>query len=287
MVYQTLISTQELYNNLGKKNWTVIDCTFYLDDTERGRMEFLEAHIPGAVYAHLDDDLSGPVIKGRTGRHPLPQLKTVKETFSGLGIDQNTQVVAYDSRNGAIAAVRLWWMLRWLGHKAAAVLDGGFQKWNSEKRPLSSGKSSTTRKSFVPTPQPSLIADLKEVEIARNNPTIPLIDARANERYLGLNEPIDVIAGHIPGALNLPHEELISDKGTFKSSEHLQQLYRILFNENQSQNSIVYCGSGVTSIMHLLAMEHIGLRGGRLYVGSWSEWITDKNRPVATIDQSS
>ena len=281
MGYRTLISTEDLHKNLTNPNWVLVDCSFYLDDTEKGRREYLQSHIPRAQYAHLDDHLSGQVIAGITGRHPLPSIGTITETLTKMGVDRNVQVIVYDSRGGAIAAVRLWWMLRWLGHADAAVLDGGIQKWISERRPVISGAESSPPREFKPFQSPELYVGVDDVISASIDPEVILIDARARDRYTGKIEPIDLIAGHIPGAINSPYENLLSDDGTFKSTDELRDIYSHLLKDTKPENSIVYCGSGVTSIMHILAMEHIGLGRGRIYIGSWSEWITDEKRPIA------
>jgi thiosulfate/3-mercaptopyruvate sulfurtransferase len=281
MGYRTIISAEELENNLDNPDWVIVDCSFYLDDTDKGRLDYLADHIPGALYAHLDDDLSGPAVPGVTGRHPLPSVEAISDTLSKMGIDQHIQVIVYDARGGAIAAVRLWWMLHWLGHKNAAVLDGGLNTWLSAGRPTSSGFETASPREFFAAPNFQFIASVNEVDFARKNPLHSVIDARAEERFAGINEPIDPIAGHIPGALNSPYENILTAEGNFKPVVELRNIYSQLLQGKQPENSILYCGSGVTSIMHILAMEHIGMSGARLYVGSWSEWITDKNRPVA------
>jgi len=283
MLFRTLISTEELEKNINNPDWVIVDCSFYLDDIHKGRQDYLVSHIPGALYAHLDDDLSGPAISGITGRHPLPSVEAIADTLSKMGISQHNQVVVYDARGGAIAAVRLWWILRWLGHDNAAVLDGGLIKWLSEGRPISSIIETSSTRKFVPKPHSEYIAGVNEVDFARNSPLHSVIDARAEERFAGINEPIDPIAGHIPGAINLPYEYLLSADGNFKPADELRRIYSQLLKGKQAKNLILYCGSGVTSIMHILAMEHIGISGARLYVGSWSEWITDKYRPIAAI----
>src|SRR3712207_226957 len=198
MVSTTLISTAELAAHLDDHTWAVIDCRFSLDDPERGRQAYRQAHIPGAVYAHLNEDLSGPIIPGRTGRHPLPDVETVAHTFGRCGIDAQTQVVAYDDLNGSMAA-RLWWMLRWLGHMAVAVLDGGWEHWQREGRPVRSGEETRAPKTFTPSSRPELIVDAADVEMHLHAPNIRLVDARTVERYRGETEPLDPVAGHIPG----------------------------------------------------------------------------------------
>jgi thiosulfate/3-mercaptopyruvate sulfurtransferase len=204
MVYATLISTAELSQHLAGPNWVVVDCRFALADVEQGRRNYQEAHIAGAVYAHLDDDLSGPVIPGRTGRHPLPEVNTFAQTLSNWGIDGRVQVVAYDDAGGGMAA-RLWWMLRWLSHEAVAVLDGGWPVWHSEGRAERSGSETRpARRTFSPNLQAPLLVEVDEVEHIRTDPAFRLIDSRSADRYRGENETIDAVAGHIPGAICAP-----------------------------------------------------------------------------------
>jgi thiosulfate/3-mercaptopyruvate sulfurtransferase len=281
MSFETLISTDELKKHLDEPDWIIVDCRFALDDTERGRRDYLKAHIPGAVYAHLDEDLSAPVISGVTGRHPLPSVEETVEVFSNFGIDQDVQVIAYDDAGGALAAVRLWWMLRWLGHNAAAVLDGGWQKWQEREYPTRSGREVRSRRTFIPSPRPELIVDTRTIDLMRRNPNYLVVDARATERYYGKNETIDPIAGHIPGAVSKPYLDNLNEEGVFRSSEELREIYQALIGDRSVENVAFYCGSGVTSIHNILAMLHAGLGEGRLYAGSWSEWITDSKRPIS------
>jgi thiosulfate/3-mercaptopyruvate sulfurtransferase len=276
-----MTSVNELANQLEDPGWVVVDCRFSLADTERGRRGYLQAHIPGAVYAHLDRDLSGPVIKGQTGRHPLPSIKHASETFSDWGIGLGVQVVAYDDAAGALAAVRTWWMLRWLGHDAVAVLDGGWQSWLRAGYPFQEGNETAPERQFTPRPRPELIATTQDVIdlVGRQPPCI--IDARTADRYRGENEIIDPVAGHIPGALNLPYPENLTPTGIFRPPVELRQMYQDMLGELPPERAILYCGSGVTSIHNILAMVHAGLQEPRLYAGSWSEWIADPARPVA------
>jgi thiosulfate/3-mercaptopyruvate sulfurtransferase len=192
------------------------------------------------------------------------------------------QVVAYDDAGGALAAVRLWWMLRWLGHQAAAVLDGGWGKWQAEGRPVRGGTERRPARVFTPRPRPELILSTAEVESLRQDPAYRLFDARATERYLGRNETVDPVAGHIPGAASLPYADNLTPDGVFRSPSELRQKYAALLEGTPPERAVFYCGSGVSAIHDLLAMQHAGLGEGRLYVGSWSEWITDPKRPVAT-----
>lgn len=280
MPYTTLISIAELANHLGDDTWAIVDCRFSLDNPERGRQDYQRAHIPGAVYAHLNEDLSGPVIPGRTGRHPLPQIETVAQTFSNWGINAEVQVVAYDDKDGTMAAARLWWILRWLGHPNVAVLDGGWRRWQSEGRPVRSGVESRAPKVFIPQQRPELVLDAADVLALRNDPTFRIIDSRTTDRYSGEWEPIDPVAGHIPGAISGPFSENLRPDGRFRSSEELRARFQRLLGDSSSDHAIFYCGSGVTAAHNLLALAHAGLGNARLYAGSWSDWITDPDRPV-------
>lgn len=283
MPFTTLISTEELAAHLDDPNWAIVDCRFDLAQTEWGREAYREAHIPGAVYAHLDLDLSG--LKTETsGRHPLPDEMRFLMRVSRWGIGNDTQVVAYDQDNGMWAS-RLWWLLRYIGHTAVAVLDGGFAKWVREGRPTRAGderrafvsRSGSTRKSMMVT------AD--EVERLRTDPACRLIDSRAPERYRGEVEPIDPVAGHIPGAVNHYNLSNVNDDGTFLAPEALRATFRALLGEVPTSQVMTYCGSGVAAAHNLLAMEVAGLSGARMYPGSWSEWCRDPDRPVATGSQ--
>jgi thiosulfate/3-mercaptopyruvate sulfurtransferase len=279
-MYTTLISAPELNQYLYHPEWVVIDCRFALANTEKGRRDYQQGHIAGAVYAHLDEDLASPVIPGQTGRHPLPAVEKLAETFSRWGIDESVQVVVYDDAGGAMAA-RLWWMLRWLGHDAAAVLDGGWQQWQSTGYAVRSGMESRAGRVFTPQPRPHLLADITEVLTIRHDPAYRLLDARSADRYRGENETIDPVAGHIPGAVSAPYVENLGVDGRFRPVEELRARYQNLLGDTPSEQTIVYCGSGVTAAHNLLALTHAGLGEGHLYVGSWSEWIIDPERPIA------
>jgi len=281
MSYTTLISTEELSAHLEDPNWAVIDCRFSLADTEQGRREYEQNHIAGAVYAHLDEDLSGPIIPGQTSRHPLPEVDTFAQTLSNWGVDESVQVVAYDSMDGAIAA-RLWWMLRWLGHQAVAVLDGGWPKWQKEGRPAHSGVETRQPRQFTPRPRPELLVDAERVMALRNDPGYRLFDARSADRYRGENETLDPVAGHIPGARSLPYGDNVAEDGTLCPVEELRARFEAQMERVPAWQVVFYCGSGVTAAHNVLAVAHAGLGEARLYPGSWSEWITDPERPVAT-----
>ena len=281
MPYTTLISTQELAARLDEPDWAVIDCRFALVDTEQGRQEYQQSHIAGAVYAHLDNDLSGPIIPGKTSRHPLPEIETFTQTVSNWGIDNTTQVVAYDAMGGAFAA-RLWWMLRWLGHKSVAVLDGGWPRWQQEDQPVRSGVESRQPRSFIPQPRPELLVEADAVMEIRSDPDHHLFDSRSADRYRGENETLDPVAGHIPGAVCLPFAENLGVDGAFLSPEVLKARFEEQLGDVPCERAVFYCGSGVTAAHNVLAMVHAGLGEARMYAGSWSEWITDPERPVAT-----
>lgn len=282
MSYTTLISTGDLSLHLDDPNWAIIDCRFKLNDLEYGRRAYEQAHIAGAVYADLNQDLSGEIIPGKTGRHPLPPPEVTAQRFGSRGIDEQTQVVAYDDAGGALAAARLWWMLRWLGHDQASVLDGGWQKWQQEGRPVRSGVERRPPRRFVPRVRPELVVDASDVLHALGNPSFRLFDVRSAERYRGESEPIDPVAGHIPGAICAPYPENLDPNGQFKSPEELRAKYQALLGDHFAQQSAFYCGSGGTAPHSVLAMLHAGLGEAKLYAGSWSDWILDPQRPIRT-----
>ncbi len=278
----TLVTVEELEVHLRDRNWCVIDCRHDLMDVTAGSNAYRAGHIPGAAFAHLDEDLSGAK-SGRNGRHPLPQREDLVETFRDWGIDNDTQIVAYDAHGGQFA-VRLWWLARWLGHAKVAVLDGGWQTWLAHTGQSSAVLPDRPRGTFVARDPLVAVARVDEVLAARADPAALLIDARAPERFEGRIEPIDPVAGHIPGAVNRFWQANLADpaSGKFKSPQRLRAECESLLAQRAASQVVVYCGSGVTSCHHLLAMEIAGLSGARLYAGSWSEWIADPTRPVAT-----
>ncbi len=277
-MYKTLISVAELQQNYQPGSWVIVDCRFDLNDTEAGRRAYEAGHIPGAVYAHLDNDLSGEIVAGKTGRHPLPPIEEAVALFSVWGIDESVQVVAYDDKGGGIAS-RLWWMLRWLGHENVAVLDGGWPAWQAGRAAISREPSSVRPRQFK-TKVPVLdTADANKVNEVRRSADYIVVDSRAAERYRGEVEPIDPVAGHIPGAINLPFPENLSD-GKFLPAEKLKDRFEAALGGKAPDKVIFYCGSGVTACHNLLAYTHAGLGDAILYPGSWSEWITDDSREV-------
>lgn len=285
MTYTTLISTADLADNLTNDSWVVVDCRFRLDDTEAGRAGYCAGHIPGAVYAHLDDNLSGPIVPGETGRHPLPDPDTFAETLGGWGISNATQVVVYDDARGLFAG-RLWWMLRWMGHDAVALLDGGWNKWSAEERPAARGNESNDARRFTPQPDDLMQATVDEVEGNLEHPTFLLLDARDEARFRGETTGVDAIGGHIPGARSAYFAHNLNEDGTFRSPAELRAHYGALIGDDEAGDRpngiVVSCGSGVSAAHDILAMRHAGLDDARLYVGSWSEWTLDPQRPVAT-----
>lgn len=282
MTYTTLISVQDLADHINDPNWLIVDCRFDLSDPGAGRLLYQEAHIPHAFYAHLDEDLCTDIIPGVTGRHPLPRIDDFIITLGKWGITTNTQVVTYDDKGGGLAASRLWWMLRWLGHEPAAVLNGGWQHWVKNEYPIESGSVLHSSKVFYPKVRPGVIVDAQDVGSMAADPESLILDARSLERYRGEIEPIDPIAGHIPGAKSAPHLNVIDADGLFLSKEDLHDHFLKILENVPADKTAIYCGSGVTAIQNILAMLHSGLGEAKLYAGSWSDWITDPNRPVET-----
>jgi thiosulfate/3-mercaptopyruvate sulfurtransferase len=275
--YTTLISTADLADRCTPA-WVIADCRYDLERERWGEEQYLAAHIPGAIYVSLSRDLSGP-LTGTNGRHPLPARDTIVETFARLGISNTTQVVAYDQDCGMYAS-RLWWMLRYAGHRHVAVLDGGWAKWTREQRATRDGRESRPPAEFVAEWHDDWKVDVQHVATASRDQL--LIDARAPERFEGKVEPLDRVAGHIPGAANYSYRLNLTDESTFLPPDVLRpQLDRVLAGHAPAA-TVMYCGSGVSACHNLLAMEHAGRPGARLYVGSWSEWSSDPQRPVET-----
>jgi thiosulfate/3-mercaptopyruvate sulfurtransferase len=284
MVFKTLIDVDSLQELLGQPRLAVVDCRFDLTNPEAGRQAYLRAHIPGARYADLNRDLSAPV-GPHTGRHPLPLPELFAGRLGAMGIGNDTQVVAYDEANGSIAA-RLWWMLRWLGHEPAAVLDGGFKAWTAYGGALQSGEADPAAaervaRQFTPRIDADSVVSTAELERALQDPKAVLVDARAQERYAGAVEPIDPVAGHIPGAVNHPFTANLGADGRFLPAAELKRRWQERLPGSDLENLVAMCGSGVTACHNLLSLEVAGLTGGKLYAGSWSEWIRDPRRPIA------
>ncbi len=283
MAYRTLITATELLARHGDPVWAVVDCRFSLGDPESGRRAYARGHVPGAAYAHLDEDLSAPVVPGRTGRHPLPEVDRLVSKLSAWGVGPGVQVVAYDDAGGAMAA-RLWWLVGWLGHDDVAVLDGGWPAWIAAGGPVESGPPGARPPgTFVPRIRPERVVSAGEVAAGlAGSGGWTLADARAPERYRGEVEPLDPVAGHIPGALSVPFGRNLGPDGLFRQPEDLRARFQEVLAGADPGSIVHYCGSGVTAAHNVLAMAHAGLGTTRLYPGSWSEWVTDPDRPVET-----
>ncbi len=283
MPYDTLITTEQLAQALADGNARVFDCRFDLGDTAKGRRDYDAGHIRGARYAHLDDDLAGPVATG-TGRHPLPDAASFVAWLRRQGLNSTDQVVVYDDGTGAMAS-RLWWMLRhWLGHRTTALLDGGWVAWTAAGLPVETALPNVTAGSFSAIPDPSRVVDTDTVVTLLGNPATSLLDARMPPRFRGEIEPLDPVAGHVPGARNLPFSSNLDEQGRFADADSLRRIYRQALNGNPPDNVVCMCGSGVTACHNLLAMDIAGLQGARLYAGSWSAWCSDPARAVDTGD---
>jgi len=281
LAVQTLISIDALAERIADPRVVPIDCRFTLEDPAWGARVFADAHIPGAQYAHLNDDLSG-ARTGANGRHPLPDIAALASRVESWGVGDEIQVVAYDQHTGMFAS-RLWWLLRWLGHDAVAVLDGGFERWQAARLPVEHGAARVRpRGAFHPVPRPDMVVTAREVSARLGDPGWRLIDARAPERFRGESEPLDRVAGHIPTARNRFFQENVSASRRFRGREELRDAFARVLGGAAPAHTINYCGSGVTACHNVLAMEHAGLSGARLYVGSWSEWSSDPGRPIET-----
>jgi len=278
-MYSTLISTADLAARLDDPALVILDARHDLMQPETwGEAEYRAGHIPGARFVHVDHDLSAPKT-GTNGRHPLPPPATAAATFGRLGIDAGKQVVAYDQGGGMFAA-RLWWMLRWLGHDAVALLDGGFAKWTRERRPVTTATPAARPTTFA-IRHVGATASADDVLASLADHSLTLVDARTPERFRGETEPMDPVAGHIPGALNRPYAQNLTADGTWKSAAQLREEFGALLAATPPDKVVNHCGSGVTAGHNILAMEIAGLAGSRLYPGSWSEWVADPARPVA------
>jgi thiosulfate/3-mercaptopyruvate sulfurtransferase len=278
--YTTLVDAATLKARLDDPGWLVIDCRHQLADPGGGERAYAEGHIPGAFFLHCDRDLSGPPT-GSNGRHPLPRREVLAERLGAIGVGPETQVVAYDDAQGMIAG-RLWWLLRWLGHDRAALLDGGLQAW------LATGGAMAAE---APTPRPVTFtpgasADAEPVAAdyvleRLETPNMHLVDARSADRYRGENESIDPVGGHIPGAVNRFFRDNLRPDGRFKPAAELRAEWLGVLAGALPEQVVHQCGSGISACHNLLAMELAGLPGSRLFAGSWSEWCADRGRPVA------
>jgi thiosulfate/3-mercaptopyruvate sulfurtransferase len=284
MAFTTLIDAAFLLELAGEPRLAVIDCRFDLMNPEGGRREFLKGHIPGARYADLNKDLSAPITP-KSGRHPLPSPQDFAAVLSRLGIGRASQVVAYDDAGGSFAA-RAWWLLRWLGHTSVAVLDGGLKAWIAVGGELETGEEKAIAappagERIQPRADAGAMIGTADIPAFLEAPEHLLVDARAAERYAGSVEPIDAVAGHIPGAVNHPFSANLGPDGRFLPATELKRRWEERLAGREASQVAVMCGSGVTACHNLLGLEAAGLRGAKLYAGSWSEWIRDPSRPVA------
>jgi len=266
---QPVISAAWLYEHLEDPQVAIADCRFSLTEPEVGRQHYQASHIPGAYYLDLNRDLSSPVGK-HGGRHPLPNPDELADKLSAMGIDSQTLVVAYDDSRFAFAA-RLWWLLRWMGHERVVILDGGFKGWVWAGYPVTDVIPQRQIAKFVPQLQPSIVVDRAAVKARKDLAEVALVDSRESDRYRGEREPIDPIAGHIPGAVNYPWQEVTNAQGYLESEAKQRHRWE---NLDRCEEIIVYCGSGVTACVNLLSLEMAGVHTGKLYAGSWSDWIS-------------
>jgi thiosulfate/3-mercaptopyruvate sulfurtransferase len=277
-MHTTLIAPAALAPHVSDPEWVVVDCRFDLTDATKGEQQYLDGHIPGARYAHLDRDLSG-MKTGQNGRHPLPSPDQMVERFGALGIRPGRQVVVYDADTGMYAA-RLWWMLRYMGHDRVAVLDGGLARWTREGHPVRDGKETWNGATFVGAPRDGWRLTIDDVQTHLGDPGRLLVDARTSDRYHGIGETLDKVGGHIPGAANFFWQENLAADKTFKTADELKAQWEGFLEGRSADDVVMYCGSGVTACANLLALEHAGISGARLFPGSWSEWSQDPKRPV-------
>jgi thiosulfate/3-mercaptopyruvate sulfurtransferase len=278
--YSTLIDVASLASQLQGGELALFDCRSELGNPRWGEAQYAESHIPGAQFLHLERDLSAP-ITATSGRHPLPDPRVFAQRLGALGAGVGVQLVAYDQGNGAYAA-RLWWLARWIGHAQVAVLDGGFAAWRAAGLPLETTVRAPRPRRLDVTLDERAVVDGRTVDELRQRPDVLLVDARGANRFAGRDETIDPRAGHIPGARNLPFTGNVDADGRFLPAESLRRRWQVMLGSRPPSALIAMCGSGVTACHNLLALEHAGLGGGRLYAGSWSEWIRDPRRPIAT-----
>jgi thiosulfate/3-mercaptopyruvate sulfurtransferase len=270
----SIVSPAWLYEHLNDPQVTIADCRFSLADPALGRRQYEAGHIPGAYYFDLNQDLSSPVGQ-HGGRHPLPNVDVLAEKLSQIGLDsteaeESKLVVVYDDSRFAFAA-RFWWLLRYLGYERVAVLDGGLSQWQHEGYPITPDIPPVKAGRFVPHIQPHQTVDIETVKTTKDLPGVVLIDSREGERYRGEREPIDPIAGHIPGAINYPWQEVTTEQGRMRSPEEQKQRWRSIADANEI---LVYCGSGVTACVNLLSLDVAGISKAKLYPGSWSDWCS-------------
>ncbi len=279
-LFTTVIKPSDVNDHLGDPNWAIFDCRFDLNDPDRGRKEYEHVHVPGAVYLNLEKQLSDNP-DGSNGRHPLPSLEKQIDLVSSMGIQRQTQVVVYDDDGGGYAA-RLWWMLRFLGHQDVAVMSGGIQAWMAAGYAQSSGSEKRLSHPYPAKAQSDRLLTGDQLENLDAYKDVLILDSRAPERYRGEEEPLDPVAGHIPGARNRFWRLNLDTEGHFKSADEIRMELEPLVRKYKVEDAVIYCGSGVTACHNILAFMHAGYPMPRLYAGSWSEWCSDPNRAVET-----
>tara|TARA_Y100001949_G_C15977416_1_gene326815 strand:+ start:858 stop:1715 length:858 start_codon:yes stop_codon:yes gene_type:complete len=285
MTYKTIINADDLIKNLDNDNFSIVDCRCDIKDTSYGIDAYNEGHIPNAIFADIDNDMASEKTS-TSGRHPLPNPEKLAEKLSQWGIDAEKQVVIYDDAGCAFAG-RVWWILRWLGHKGGvAVLNGGLGAYMKAGGKLVTSQTSKPRLSYKVDVNNNLHVDIETVTDAQYKMDALLVDARSRERYLGVKDEVDPIAGHVPGAISHPLGKNLDKNGLFKSPEELKLEFNKIIGDNNPKDIISMCGSGITACHNIIAMEIAGIKGVRLYVGSWSEWITDSKRPIAKIEDN-
>jgi len=280
MTYQTIISVEDLNKNLNTQDWLIFDCRFILKDPEGGLKKFNQGHIPGAQYVDMDKDLASPVTS-TSGRHPLPNPEELINKLQSWGVNNSSQIICYDDMSGAFAA-RMWWLLKWLGHNNIAVLDGGIEKWTAKNVSLETDTQQRAAGSFSGQANNDMWVNVEFVQKELEQDKINLLDARSVERFTAKDTKTDPVAGHVPGAMSYPFAENLSKQGVFLPSEELHKRFTPIVSNPENKELINMCGSGVTACHNILAMSIAELPMTRLFVGSWSEWIKDKSRPVAT-----
>lgn len=281
-MFDTLIQVYELDSLLKNENCLIYDCRFDLADTEKGIRLYNESHIPGAFYAHLDHQLSSPITPD-SGRHPMPDMDEFKKWLSDCGFNGSQQLVVYDDSFGAMAS-RLWWLLKCLGHEAVALLDGGWQAWIESGFEVTDKKTNRIPSNYIADFDDNCAISTLDVINNLNSPEFLLVDVRTVERFDGKAEPIDPVAGHIPGAINIPLTKNLQKSGRYKSPDDLRKLYAPLVDRCPAEQQVYMCGSGVTACHSVLALAVAGYGLPKVYTGSWSEWIRDSARPVVTQD---
>lgn len=276
-----LIDTEQLSARLQQPDLRILDCRFALEDPDYGRRSYEQAHIPGAVFLDLEKDLSGPVVPGQTGRHPLPKPDELAARLRAAGLSDDSEVVLYDDGPGAFAA-RAWWLLAWLGKRNGVyLLDGGFRAWREADGTVTSEPANIQPGNFEGTQDDGLLIDARQLLTRLEQPDLTLLDARALPRFLGEQEPIDPVAGHIPGARCVPFTENLDATGRFLPRDQLRTRFDQQLAGRSAETLVAYCGSGVTACHNLFALCLAGYPLAKLYSGSWSEWITDPGRPIA------